>query len=235
MGDDDDIRNDEVNEIIQLRAEYIQRHYPSIRDSYRNSYDWPQFDPLRHEICLSIMFGMCQAAITLTNHLLESLLKYALIIKKGNEFQQTEDAIKGRGITSFEEKYADGIRLYGGVNLYDSINHVRQEHLISDEQHQQLHEYRDIFRNAYGHADKKKTFGKSTMPVTGMRLEDDKVVKDESKNAEIASLLIGQGLAQAQIAHDIAPPYFLYIDSLVREIYTKLFGPHPDQAREGEQ
>ena len=228
MGDDNNISNDEVNEIIQLRAEYIQRHYPSIRDSYRNSYGWPQFDPLRHEICLSIMFGMCQAAITLTNHLLESLLKYALIIKKGNEFQQTEDEIKGRGIASLEEKYAEGIRLYGGVNLHDSINHAHQEHLISEEQRQQLHQFREIFRNAYGHADKKKIFGTSTMPVTAMRLEDDKLVQDESKDAEIASLLIGQGLAQAQIAQYNAPPYFLYLDSLVREINAKLFGPHPD-------
>ncbi len=219
---------DEINVIIESREEFLRKHYPTVRGPYHNGYDWPEFDPLRDEICLCIMFGLCQSAITLTNHMLESLLKNALIIKKGKETQQTEEEIKGRGITSFEEKYAEAIQLFGDRNLYYSINDAHQEELISDEQRDQLHEFREIFRNAYGHADKKKTFGKSTMPITSMRLEDDKIVPDESKNVEVASLLIGQGIVQAQMAQDFAPQYFLYIDNLVREIYIKLFGEPED-------
>ena len=65
----------EVNKIIRSRRELIYKFYPSIREIYNSHYDLPDMDPLRHEICICIMFGLCQSAITLTNHLLESLLK----------------------------------------------------------------------------------------------------------------------------------------------------------------
>ena len=91
-----------------------------------------------------------------------------------------------------------------------------------------LHQFRDRFRNAYSHSDKKKTFGKSSMPVSGIRLENDKFVEDEKGEPEIAKLLIGQGLVQAMMAQNDAPEYFLYIDKLAREIREKLFGPVDD-------
>ena len=47
-----------------------------IEVEYSTPYDWPEMDTLRYEICGCISFGLNQAAITLTNHLLESLLKY---------------------------------------------------------------------------------------------------------------------------------------------------------------
>jgi len=113
---------DEVNEIIKSRFEFINRHYPSIRKAYQNHYDWPELDPLRHEICICITFGLCQAAITLTNHLLESLLKLALIIKCGDKVKQSEDDIRGRVISALIEKYKDCIEKYNDKSLSTTIN-----------------------------------------------------------------------------------------------------------------
>lgn len=76
-----------------------------------------------------------------------------------------------------------------------------------------------------------KTFGKSTMPVSGVRLENNKFVADEQSEPEIAKLLIGQGLVQAMTAQNEAPKYFLYIDKLAREIREKLFGPINDKTQ----
>lgn len=223
--------NNEVNEIIKSRFEFIDRHYFTIRNAYHNHYEWPELDPLRHEICICIMFGLCQAAITLTNHLLESLLKYALIILHGKNKKQKEEEIKGRLITSFIEKYKEGIQLYGGANLDKTINRACTVGLITKDQKNLLHQFRDRFRNAYSHSDKKRTFGKSTMPVAGVRLENERFVADEKSEPEIANLLVGQGLVQAMMAQNDAPKYFLYIDKLVREIREKLFGPIDDNTQ----
>jgi len=223
--------NNEVNEIIKSRFEFIDRHYLSIRDAYHKDYDWPELDPLRHEICICIMFGLCQAAITLTNHLLESLLKFALIILHGKNKKQKEEEIKGRVISSFIEKYEEGIRLYGDANLDKTINRACTVGLITKEQKNHLHHFRERFRNAYSHSDKKKIFGKSTVPVAGVRLENEKFVSDENSEPEISKLLVGQGLIQAMMAQNDAPEYFLYIDRLAREIREKLFGPIEDKTQ----
>lgn len=215
---------DEVDEIIKTRFEFIERHYLSIREAYHKHYEWPELDPLRHEICICVMFGLCQAAITLTNHLLESLLKYALIITHGKNKKQKEEEIKGRLITSFIGKYEEGIQIYGDANLDKTINRACTLGLITKDQKKILHQFRDRFRNAYSHSDKKKIFGKSSMPVAGVRLEENEFVTDEEGEPEIAKLLIGQGLVQAMMAQNDAPQYFLYIDSLARELRDKLFG-----------
>ena len=214
---------DEVHEIIRSRSQFIERFYLQIREAYKNHYDWPELDPLRHEICISIIFGLCQAGITLTNHLLESLLKYALIIKCGDRVKQSKEDVQGRIITSLTAKYEDCIKQYNSANLNSTINKARKEGLITKEQKIQLHFYREIFRNAYSHSDKLKTFGKSTMPVTGVRLNNDKFIIDEVSEPEIAMFLIGQGIVQFEMAQKTVVPYFLYIDKLVREIKSKLF------------
>lgn len=217
------IITNEVNEIIESRYDFIDKHYLSIREIYKSHYSWPEFDPLRHEICICIMFGLCQSAITLTNHLLEGLLKYSLIIIHGKSVKQSKEQVKGKVITSLVDKYAKGIEKYGNINLSNSINIARKRGLISEEQKKELHAFREIFRNAYSHADINKTFGKSTMPVTAARIENDKIVTDESGDIEIAKLLIGQGLAQFEISQRNASPYFIYIDNLVRQIKDKIF------------
>jgi hypothetical protein len=215
---------DEVNTIIRSRKEFIERYYPSIRSAYNNDYKWPELDPLRREICLSIMFGLCQAAITLTNHFMESLLKYALIIQHGHKNEETEDKITGKIVTSFGKKYKEGMELYDNANLDKTINSACRGGLITKEQKIKLHQFRERYRNAYSHSDKTKTFGGSTIPVTGLRFENECFIEDEQEEIEVAELIIVQGLAQAIMAQEDALPYFLYMDNLAREIMNKLFG-----------
>ncbi len=214
---------EEIQEIIESRHSSIEKHYIIIRDVYQEKYDWSLLDPLRHEICICIMFGLCQAGITLTNHLLESLLKNALIIKHAKNIKQTKGEIKGRIITSLEEKYKEAIKLYDNKNLNHNINRAFTVGLITKEQKKDLHDFRNRFRNAYSHASKNKTFEGATVPVTGINLNEGRIETDESKNVNIAGFLVGQGIFQWKISQELGPQYFLYIDSLVRQIKNKIF------------
>lgn len=213
----------EIDDIIKSRYKFIDRHYLSIRNEFFTHYDWPDFDTLRHEICLCIMFGLCQSAITLTNHLLESVLKKSLIYISGKDVNQSEKDVEGNAITSLEEKYADGIKKYNGLNLYDTINLSRKLELITENQMKVLHAHRENFRNAFGHGDIKKIFGKSTVPIKTFKVEDEGIIQDESRDVEIANFMVGQCLVQAKLSQDLAGPYFKDIDNLVRLLFKKLF------------
>lgn len=224
----ENILSEEIDEIMRSRVDFINRYYLSVRDAYKNYYHWPELDPLRHEISLCIIFGLCQAAITLTNHLLESLLKYALIIHHPDSEKAGKEGIKEPAVTSVINRFEEGTRLYGDANLGETINRACTVGLISKTQKKQLHEFRERFRNAFAHSDKAKTFGDTSVPVTGVKLENDKLKVDETSEVKIAEFLVGQGIFQATLAQREAPHYFKYVDALVREIMEKLFGPADD-------
>lgn len=46
---------DEINVILSERLIQIKNNYPQVREAYQNTYDWPEIDPIRHEISLCLM------------------------------------------------------------------------------------------------------------------------------------------------------------------------------------
>ncbi len=117
-------------------------------DAYRNAYDWPEIDPIRNEISLCLMFGLNQAAITLTNHLLENLLKTTLIAYHSKD-KFPKDS-EGKVADLIEMTREERVK-YGNMALGNCINAVRSAGLINKDQKKLLHEIRDSFRNAFGH------------------------------------------------------------------------------------
>ena len=225
--DDPQIRQmvDEANEILCSTHEHLQKHYPPFRDIYRNGYNWPEIDPLRWEICRCLFFGLFQAAITLTNHFLESLLKYTLIVNDGLKEAQTAHPDARQSVTDhFRETYGPGFAKYGNLDLVHTINRACSAGLITKEQKKQLHALREVFRNAWSHSDKAKTFGATQMPVQGLHWGDEGIEVQPQEMVDVASFLIGQSFAQIEIAKHEAPKYFAYVDQLARQICTKLFG-----------
>lgn len=217
--------SDEADQILKERIGFMQEYYPAVRDAYQIHYDWPNLDTLRHEISLCIMLGMFQAAITLTNHFLESLLKNALIIKESENNLSKETDVKGRLIDSLVDDFAEAIKKYDNSKLGDNINRACTLGLITKEQKKTLGELRTFFRNAYSHANKGETFGDLTVPWQGVGLEDDGLHLDQKGEPLAAVFPIGQSLIQAMQAKANAPDYFLYMDKLARQIREKLFGP----------
>lgn len=199
----------EADKILKERIEYMQRYYPAVRDAYQNHYGWPNIDTLRHEISLCIMLGLFQASIMLTNHFMESLLKNALIAKE-SEGKTPDDAdVKGQIIDSLVDHFAEAIEKYDNADLGDNIIRACTLGLITKKQKNDLHAFREQFRNAYSHSDKRKTFGDLTVPMQGVRLEDDKLQLDQKSEPLVAALPIGQSIIQAMQAEDHAPDFFL--------------------------
>jgi len=219
---------DELNAIIRQRQTTIGKNYLRVRDCYLTEYGLPELDPLRYEITLCLTFGLYQAAITLTNHLLESLLKYALIYHHTLQMQQERQRIDGHAIEALIEWLSEGKSVYANKNLNYTINRACTLGLITQEQKNKLQEIRQAFRNAYGHADKAKTFGQATTPVEAVHFTGDRVVSEGKKQVSLADLLIFQGVFQVIYAEKDAVPYYLYIDSLARHIMAKVF-PHENQ------
>jgi len=219
---------DEMNSIIRERQSTIGRNYLRVRDCYRKEYGLPELDPLRYEITLCLTFGLYQAAITLTNHLLESLLKYALIYHHALQKQQEQQRIEGHAVEALIEWLSEGKSLYADKNLDHTINRACTLGLITKEQKNKLHNIRQTFRNAYGHADKGKTFGEAAIPAEAVRFTGDQAVRDGKREVPLADLLIFQGVFQAIYAEKDAVPYYLFIDNLARQIIAKLF-PYENQ------
>lgn len=219
-----EIFNKEINEPILSRRKYIELNYPIIRVAFQRTYGWPELDPLRHEICLCLTFGCHQASITLTNHLLESLLKYALITITAAD-DENENSANGRAISYLKEKYREPQEKFGNASLHSNINSARKYGLITKDQKADLHSFREQFRNAYSHADKEKTFGDTKIPVESVHLNMDDGIFEFGEKGEpkVADFIVAHGIVQAIIAEREACSYFLYIDSLVREIYKSLF------------
>ena len=102
----------ELEEIVKTRREGSVKNYASIRDIYNTHYDWPEMDSLRHEICLCISGSLFQAAMTLTNHMLESFLKFALIYQ-GARIKQQQD----NGAKNIIDYLPEQVKEYGGRGL----------------------------------------------------------------------------------------------------------------------
>lgn len=101
------------------------------------------------------MFGLNQAAITLTNHLLENLLKTTLIAHYSKDkFPKNSEG----KVEELIEMTREAREKYGDMALGNCINAIRSAGLIDKDQQKSLHELRDFFRNAFGHADKEKIF-----------------------------------------------------------------------------
>lgn len=179
-------------------------------------------DTLRHEVCLCIAFGLSQAAITLSNHLMESLLKYSLIYHHSNHNEPTVKA--GTDFVKEMEAYTEeGINKYGHISLSKSIEAAHSHGLLEDEEKEALNEFRVNFRNAYSHADKDKTFGRKAVSVQGARIEAEGIVTGAPVQAVIAKNPIVHSFAQAMKATEDAPDYFLYLDRLVRRMKIRVF------------
>lgn len=211
---------DEINVILSERLIQIKNNYPQVREACQNTYDWPEIDPIRHEISLCLMFGLNQAAITLTNHLLENLLKTTLIAYYSKDKFPKDSKDK---VDDLVEMTREAREKYGDMALGDCINNVRKAGLIDKKQQNFLHEIRDAFRNAFSHADKEKIFQGGTVPIQVMSIEDDGISAEVKKVVKLSDLVIGQGIIQAMQAEREAPWYFKNIDSLARELFDKVF------------
>ena len=138
--------------LVEFKADFAQElklgDVLTVADVFENEYGWPEVDSVRSEICKCLICGLYQAAITLANHLLESVLKKALIIDESakNKTEQSD-------ITNV---FDDATEKYANKNLDFTINQACRKGLINKEEKNILHGFREQYRNAFSHADPQK-------------------------------------------------------------------------------
>lgn len=212
----------ELNELVQSQVPDMQEMYPYIREIYNNPYNWPALDPVRHEICLSLTFGLYQSSLTLTNHLLESVLKFSLSFKY--VFKNLNRNYREQDINSLIKKLKPGFDKYDNKTLSRTIEAAYSETLINDEQKVQLHKYRKTLRNPYSHANKAKIYGEQLIQIKSLFMnEKGEYQTDPTELVKIADLPFLHGMAQYEHAKGNAPKYFLEVDKLTRYLASKIF------------
>jgi hypothetical protein len=145
--------DDTISEIQNLKNKYeslIEENYPEIRFQFQNPYGLSVLDPIRFEICSSITIGCFQAAITLTNHLLENSLKTFLV------YQEIIPQKLSGG--AYYEKLKLAIDKYDHKCLYDTIILTSDMELINEPQKKELLDFKEKYRNAFSHAQRRKIF-----------------------------------------------------------------------------
>lgn len=211
------------NFIAELNAN-IRKNYNTIADVFENEYGWPEVDSVRNDVCKCLICGLYQAAITLTNHLLESVLKKALIIDESAK-NKTEQCDITNVFNDATEKYAN-------KNLDFTINQACRKGLINKAEKNILHKFREQYRNAFSHADPQKTFSGISIQATIFTTKDldnpEVFFKKAFTNKPNVTLsaennVIIQGLVQSIKAEQEAVHYFLAIDGVIRNLYIKLF------------
>jgi hypothetical protein len=213
---------EEVNTIVKSRVDSINLFYPHVRKAYRNSYEWPEIDPIRVEICLCFVFGFCQAATTLTNHLFETLFKIALITHDTIS-NKIPDNSESPTVSSITQQIAPAFDKYNPEKLVQNIDRACTIGLITKDQKKELHELRNDFRNAYSHSDKNKIFRGVTVPAQAIRLGKQGFEVGDVEQTDVAKLIFAHGMLQVKQSSEEALPYFLYMDGIARQIRGKLF------------
>jgi hypothetical protein len=213
---------EEINELITSRHSEAIEMYPKVRDVYRKHYDWPEMDTLRHEVCTCLVFGLYQAALTLTNHMLESLLKFALSYKDALDSKEPDN--NDHSLKFLLERLKPSFELYDNKDLSNTINRSCTVGLITKNQKKELHNFRELLRNPYSHAEKKKIHADKKIPVQCLHLDGKGDLKMEQEtNESVLAMPFLHGMAQYYHAKAHGPLYFLHVDALVREIIPKVF------------
>lgn len=107
-----------------------------------------EFSPRIYEINRCLMIGATTAAITLTNHTLERLLKVALI-----EHEHRNDGKKQLHETDFEPAH----NKYSKLVMFDSLKLCYEKGIILELEYDVLNSHiRHQFRNGFSHAESDK-------------------------------------------------------------------------------
>jgi hypothetical protein len=216
---------EEITNIIESRMDFCFSNYPAIRLSYHNAFQTPELDTWRHEVCLCLLFGLNQAAITATNHLLESFLKHALKYYFSRPWRNPEAANSPEGMMKALEQAQERV---DNLPLENTIDRACSLGIILKEDKRELKRLKGPFRDAYSHASKRKLLGDAPVTVYPMTVTQEGQFQSQEPLQVPVGLnpLVGW---QAQLNHakTMAIPYFLYMDDLIRRTLSKLHSEQP--------
>lgn len=171
------------------------------------------------EICDCLILNCNQAAITLTNHLFENVIKQVLILwdSKGRCFSNEQ---------LMENTFKEEINKYDDKDLEPNLNQCRNKKIITKEECKRLKDLKNKFRIPFSHASYTKLFADVKMPIWKVSLSKPNEVKEEMVNISMIPLL--NTLAQVKFANTNAARYFLEIYALINDLDKKLLDLYPE-------
>ncbi len=214
---------DRIHHFIDELNSNISRNYERINDIYIQSYNYPELDPLRDEICNCIICGLNQAAITLTNHLLEASLKKCLAMRYSLVNKEENIELK--------DTFRNGIEKYDSKNLWETIDQASKQDLITNKQKELLLKFKDEFRNSYSHATSANIFDDKKVKSAFVSLQEGENSEDllrrvftteTNEMVLIKDFLPVQGIAQVIIAKKYAVSYFTEVDKIISDILMNI-------------
>lgn len=133
--------------------------------------------PILKEICTCFYLKHNMAAVTLTNYLLESAIKFALVFKEGNgkkfEDPRTMDTV-------FEEE----CKMFMGKDLGKNIKTLYDRGMITAPQKDRLIHLKNLYRNPYSHASNNALVTMASKPIVCCDLSNPSFI--EERQAKVA-------------------------------------------------
>ncbi|MGB3144464.1 MAG: hypothetical protein WBB24_10165 [Maribacter sp.] len=170
---------------------------------------------VRTEICYCIFFGLHQAAITLTNHLLENTLKTGLLYSEFGVKLLSD-------VNKMDTLYKEGLDKFNGLDLNDTINRSCSKGLITKEEKKILHEFRERLRNGFSHSDSRKIFKDVKVPLWMGTYDNVEEKGLDFKECDISEIPQLQGIAKSELAENNSFHYFNCVYGILKRIESKL-------------
>lgn len=186
-------------------------------EKYNLYYDYEykifhSFKPLVSEIVKCLILELYEAAITLTNHFLESLLKTALI--------NNDLGINPIPTEEWDEKFSASSKMYNNNILAKNIDLCLSAKLLTEDEANSHRKIKNLMRNGFSHADPSQILkGSSFRGVFGKFSEPTKLTHVEF---DLRHCLPLQRLAISGFARENAELYFQLIFDLLYKMELRL-------------
>ena len=163
--------------------------------------------------CLILEFH--KASITLTNNILERLLKLALIYN--------EAGIGPKPVGQWNSVYHEPNKKYGSIPLGNSIDKCKKLGLISTEEKTFLFDIiRELMRNGFSHADSSKILAGLPDETTMFQGNFSNPTKLNAVSVNQKIIPIFQAIQMDNYAKENALSYFDYVFDLIHKIEKRL-------------
>lgn len=196
--------------------ENLNKNFPELSKNF--DFDLEVFSELNtilFEINKCLLLEFNRAAITLTNNLIERLLKLALIYQ--------EVGIGSKPIDKWTEIFSEPNKKYGQLKLGNSIELCKKDNLITEKEKQILFDHiRVLMRNGFAHADSSEIMADFPNDSLGFQasLSNPRDIKEVRMDYKVIPFM--QELQMENFAKENSKPYFEFIFKLIFRIEKRL-------------
>lgn len=178
-------------------------------------YTYPELGSSVFEINKCLILGFHRASITLTNNVLERVLKLAIIYNEVGIGQKPEE--------NWNEIFSKPNEKYTSMSLGNSIEKCKKESLISEEEKKILFDtIRELMRNGFSHSDPSKILKDLPDEFKAYQSTFSNPQEINEINLNHKVIPIFQSMQMDNFAKENAFEYFKFIFQLMKNIDNRL-------------